>query len=78
VAGSNRATVVINAPNVTLVNQSDPSRTLTLVLDSPATVTLSNSGSPGIDFAIGGAITLDSITASGQYSGTFEVTAEYQ
>lgn len=78
VAGSNRETVVINAPDVTLVNQTDPSRTLTLVVDSPATVALLNSGSPGIDFAIGGAITLDSTTVSGQYSGTLLVTAEYQ
>jgi hypothetical protein len=78
VAGSNRQTVVINAPDVTLVNQNDPSKTLILVVDSPATVVLTNSGPPGIDFSIGGSITLDSTTADGQYSGTFEVTAEYQ
>jgi hypothetical protein len=78
VQGSNQQTVMINAPDVTLVNQSDPSSTLTLILDSPSSIVLTNSGAPGRDFTIGGSITLDSTTAGGQYSGTFEVTAEYQ
>ena len=34
VQGSNQQTVQISAPNVTLVNQSDPTQTLTLVTDS--------------------------------------------
>jgi hypothetical protein len=78
VQGSNQQTVLISAPNVTLVNQSDPSSILTLILDSPASVTLTNSGAPGRDFSIGGSITLDSTTSGGQYSGTLEITAEYQ
>jgi hypothetical protein len=78
VQGSNKQTVMINAPNVTLVNQSNPSSTLTLILNSPASVFLTNSGAPGMDFSIGGSISLNSTTASGQYSGTLEVTAEYQ
>lgn len=78
VVGSNKGVVTINAPNVTMVNQADPSKTLTLVVDRPATVTLTNSGQPGIIFSLGGTITLSSSTASGDYRGTFNVTVDYQ
>src|SRR5436305_5907406 len=43
VTGSNNQTVRISAPNVTLVNQSDVTQTLTLVTDSPGTVVLTSS-----------------------------------
>jgi hypothetical protein len=77
VSGSNNQTVRISAPNVTLVNQSNPAQTLTLVPDSPATVLLISSGPPGVDFPIGGTINLSSSTAPGLYSGTFNVTVDY-
>lgn len=77
VQGSNNQTVYINVPNVTLVNQSDTTQTLTLVVDAPATVLLTNSGPPGTNFNIGGSITLDSTTAAGTYVGTFNVTVNY-
>jgi len=77
VQGSNNMVVRITAPNVTLVNQSDSAKTLTLTVDAPATVTLQNSGAPGLDFPIGGSISLNSTTASGTYSGTFNVTVDY-
>ena len=32
----------------------------------------------GVDFSIGGSITLASTTPDGTYSGTFAVTADYQ
>ena len=78
VSGSNRMVVLIQAPNVTMVNQSDPSKTLTLVTNAPSQVTLPNSGNPGIIFSIGGTITVSGSTAGGDYQGTFNVTAEYQ
>lgn len=78
VAGTNKATVTISTPNVTLVNQSDSSKTLTLVIDSPRTVVLTNSGPPGTNFPLGGSIDLTSSTASGNYVGTFNVSVEYQ
>ena len=78
VSGTNNRTVLISAPNVTLVNQGDPSKTLTLVVDNPGSVVLTNSGPPGTNFSIGGSITLSSTTASGTYSGTFNVTVDYQ
>lgn len=78
VAGSNKQTVIIHTPDVTLVNQADTARTLTLVIDSPGSLTLTNSGVPGTNFDLGGSITLDSATAEGTYVGTFNVSVEYQ
>ena len=77
VTGSNSTPVRISAPNVTLVNQRDATKTLTLVVDSPGTVSLPNSGNKGTDFALGGRISLSSTTADGTYSGTFNVTVDY-
>lgn len=78
VSGTNNQTVTIIAPNVTLVNQSDPGKTLTLVVDSPGTVLLTNSGPPGTNFPLGGSITISSSTAEGDYVGTFNVSVDYQ
>jgi hypothetical protein len=77
VQGSNQQTVHISAPNVTMVNQNDSSQTLTLVTDAPATILLTNSGFPGVNFSIGGSVTLNSTTAAGTYVGTFNVTVDY-
>lgn len=77
VTGSNKMTVRISAPNVTLVNQSDATKKLTLVPDSPGTVVLTSSGAPGITFPIGGSVTVSSATAGGVYRGTFNVTVDY-
>ena len=77
VTGSNNQSVRVSAPNVTLVNQSDSTKTLTLTVDSPATVALPNSGNQGVDFPIGGSISVSSTTASGTYSGTLNVTVDY-
>jgi hypothetical protein len=77
VTGSNKMTVQISAPNVTLVNQDDPSQTLTMTVDSPGSVVLTSSGAPGITFPLGGSITVNSTTAGGLYRGTFNVTVDY-
>ena len=76
--GSNKGLVRISTPNVTLVNQNDPTKQLTLVVDAPAAVLLPNSGQPGVNFSIGGSITVNSTTAGGVYVGTFNLTADYQ
>lgn len=78
VAGSNQETVTINAPDVTMVNQSDSTKTLILTVDSPGSVVLPNSGNPGVVFPLGGSITLSSNTPGGTYVGTFAVTVDYQ
>lgn len=77
VSGSNNNVVRITAPNVSLVNQNDPSQRLTLVVDSPGSVTLTNSGPPGTNFSLGGSISVNSTTVGGTYSGTFNVTVDY-
>jgi hypothetical protein len=77
IQGSNQQTVYISAPNITMVNQSDSSQTLTLVTDAPTSVVLTNSGFPGKDFTIGGSVTLNSSTGAGTYVGTFNVTVDY-
>lgn len=77
VSGTNNMVVRISAPNVTLTNQSDPTKTLVLVVDSPGSVTLTNSGPPGSNFSLGGSIALSSTTAGGVYVGTFNVTVDY-
>ena len=77
VSGTNNQTVRISTPNVTLVNKGDPTKTLTLVVDSPGTLVLTNSGQPGTDFPLGGSIMLSSTTVGGTYSGTFNVTVDY-
>lgn len=78
VTGTNKMVVRITAPNVTLINQGDPAQKLTLAVDNPGQVTLTSSGEPGIMFNLGGSITLNSTTATGTYSGTFQVTVDYQ
>jgi hypothetical protein len=78
VTGTNRQVVTISVPDVTLTNQSDPTKTLTMVADTPTSLTLTSSGEPGITWDIGGSITLSSATADGTYSGTMNVTVDYQ
>jgi hypothetical protein len=78
VTGSNKQVVLISAPSVTLINQSDPTQRLTMTVDSPGQLLLTSSGEPGVTFNLGGSITLNSTTASGTYSGTFNVTVDYQ
>jgi len=77
VQGSNQQTVRISAPNVTLVSQTDSTQTLTLVTDAPASIYLTNSGFPGVNFSIGGSVTINSTTSGGTYVGTFNVTVDY-
>ena len=51
--------------------------TLTLTPVGQASVTLTSSGAPGDNFAIGGAITIAPTTVDGVYSGTVDVQVDY-
>jgi hypothetical protein len=75
VAGTNNRTVTISANNVTMTSGLN---TLLLTVDAPATVDLGASGTAGVDFDIGGSVDLSDSTADGVYTGTFDVTADYQ
>jgi hypothetical protein len=77
ITGTNNQAVTVNASDVTLTNQNDNTKTLVLTVDNPGTVNLGNSGSSGLTFDLGGAITVASTTADGTYSGTFAVTVNY-
>lgn len=78
ITGTNKMVVLISAPNVTLVNQNNSTQTLSLIVDSPGQVTLPNTGQQGINFNVGGSITLSSTTVGGTYRGTIDVTVNYQ
>jgi hypothetical protein len=78
VTGTNKQVVTVSVPNTILTNQSDPTKTLTMVADTPTSITLTSSGEPGITWDIGGSIVLSSTTADGTYSGTMNVTVDYQ
>ncbi|QIK78715.1 DUF4402 domain-containing protein [Sphingomonas piscis] len=73
--GSNNQVVAVTSPNITLSNGTN---TLAMTVSAPATVTLTSSGAPGNDFGIGGSLTLTDTTPDGVYTGTFNVTADYQ
>jgi hypothetical protein len=77
IQGTNKQTVTISAPNVTLVNQNDSTKTLTLVTDALSTIVETSSGHPGDNFSVGGSVTLNSTTPAGTYVGTFNVTVDY-
>jgi hypothetical protein len=73
--GTNNAIVTISCPGFNLTGPS----TLPFTPNAPATVNLGGTGSStGVTFSIGGSITLASTTPDGVYSGTFNVTADYQ
>ena len=78
VQGSNQQTVSISCPNIILTSQSDPTQTLAMTTNAPASLLLTNSGFPGVNFSIGGSVTLNSTTSGGTYVGTFNVTVDYQ
>jgi hypothetical protein len=78
VQGSNQQTVGISCPNFVLTNQTDPTQTLAITTNAPTSLVLPNSGFPGINFSIGGSVTLNSATSGGTYVGTFNVTVDYQ
>lgn len=77
VTGSNGNVIRITALPSDLVNATDGSK-LRFTPVAPATITLTNSGSPGKDFNMGGSIAIPSTATDGVYSGNIEVTIDYQ
>jgi len=76
VQGVNRQVVRIFIAPSDLVNAANGSR-IPFAPVAPASITLTNSGAPGLDFYVGGSIAIPA-TADGTYSGNIEITAEYQ
>lgn len=78
VTGTNNQTVTVNASStIDLVHAVDATKKLVMSVDNPGSINLSSSGAAGYTFGLGGAITLDSTTLDGTYTGTFDVTVEY-
>lgn len=76
-SGTNGQVVRIFAAQSDLINANDGSK-IRFTPVAPASVTLTNSGFPGKDFNVGGSIAIPSTATDGLYSGTIEVTVEYQ
>ena len=75
VRGTNNQVVNIIKNGSTLNGSNGGTLTLTPV--GQASVTLTSSGAPGNDFAIGGAITIAPTTVDGVYTGTVDVQVDY-
>jgi hypothetical protein len=71
---NNQLVTIIKTP--TTLNGSNGG-TLTLTPVGQANILLTSSGSPGDNFAIGGAITIATNQADGVYTGTVDVTVDY-
>lgn len=88
--GSNNANITLTVPlNVALTLQGATGTppTLTFVTKHSLAanngtgnyvIQLPNSGAPGLNFYVGGSVTIDQATAGGSYQGAFTVTADYQ
>jgi len=73
--GTNNAIVTVSCPPFNLTGPA----ILAFTPNAPGTVNLGTTGSTtGVAFSVGGSITLASTTPDGTYSGTFNVTADYQ
>ncbi len=72
VQGTNKMVVLISVSSAGLVNGAN---TIPLAADAPASITLTNSGAPGINFDVGGTLTVSGTIPGGLYSGTLNVTA---
>jgi hypothetical protein len=75
VTGTNRQDVTVNLNPSTL--NGNNGGTLTLQPTHAGTVTLPNSGNTGVDFVVGGEITITPATIDGYYTGFVDVTVEY-
>lgn len=89
--GSNKADITLHIPTsvtLTLQDATGTPPTLTFVTENSISATnsgngnytmqLPNSGFPGLDFYVGGSVTITEATVGGSYQGTFTVTADYQ
>lgn len=77
VQGSNGGVIRITTVPSDLVNATDGTK-IPFTPAAPATITLTNSGQPGKDFNVGGSIAIPSTATGGLYTGTVEVTVDYQ
>ncbi|WP_037498640.1 DUF4402 domain-containing protein [Sphingomonas jaspsi] len=78
VTGTNNFTVNVTATASNLTNTtSGGNELLSFTPDAPATVALGNSGASGVNFTVGGSISIASTTVDGLYKGDINVTVDY-
>jgi hypothetical protein len=77
VTGTNNQVVQIVAVASSLTNANDGT-TLSFSPNAPLTATLPNSGTSGVNFNVGGSITIVPATTDGVYTGNINVTVDYQ
>ena len=75
IQGTNRMVVLLTYSGGTLSNGVD---SIPFTADGPASVTMINSGAPGLNIDVGGVLTISPTLVGGVYSGTMTVTADYQ
>ena len=75
ITGTNKMVVLLTYSGGTLSNGTD---SIPFVANGPASITMINSGAPGLDIDIGGSLTISPTLIGGVYSGTMTVTADYQ
>ena len=73
--GTNNMVVLISVTSAGLINGSN---TIPFASDVAGSVTLTNSGAPGMDIDVGGSLTINGAMPGGVYSGTLTITADYQ
>ena len=75
ITGTNRLVVMLTYTGGTLSNGTD---SIPFTANGPASVTMINSGAPGLDIDVGGSLTVSPTLVGGVYSGTMTLTADYQ
>ena len=73
--GTRQNTILITYSGGTLSNGTD---SIPFTPDGQTTMTLTNNGSPGTDFDVGGSLSVSSALVGGVYTGTMTITADYQ
>jgi hypothetical protein len=76
--GTTNTTVTIIKTASNLTNISGGGGTVPMTLTGPSSITFTNSSANGVNFTIGGSITLTPTTRDGVYSGTVNVQVDYQ
>jgi hypothetical protein len=77
VKGTNYAVVRILGGSTALNGSLGGTVAFTALAPAPASVTMPNSGNAGVDFTVGGQITILPTTLEGVYTGDMDVTVDY-
>jgi spore coat protein U-like protein len=74
IQGTNKMTALVTVTGGALSNGID---SIPFTPDAPSSIYTPNSGAPGVDFNVGGSLSVSSTLVGGTYTGTINVTADY-